>query len=438
MKTKKQISNKIQIVTLGCSKNWVDSENLITQLKYNQFEVEHNPIQEVSQTVIINTCGFIDRAKEESIQTILEYANLKKQGILEKLYVTGCLSQRYKDSLEEEIPEVDAFFGTMEMPGLLAKLNADYKKELVGERIISTPAHYAYFKISEGCNRTCSFCAIPLMRGKHRSVPMEDLLMQAKHLARQGVKELILIAQELTYYGLDLYKKRTLNELLQKLTAIEGIEWIRLHYAYPSKFPLEILDVIRDEPKICNYIDLPLQHISDPILSAMKRQISKQETIELVQKIRETIPGIHFRTTFLVGFPGETDAIFQELCEFVRFARFERMGVFQYSQEEDTSAYGLGDLVSQEIKEARAAELMAIQESISFEINQLKLNQVYKVLIDKKENNYYFGRTEFDSPEVDNEVLFEAPGKHYMRIGDFVNARIIKADAYDLIAKLEF
>ncbi|MBK7359375.1 MAG: 30S ribosomal protein S12 methylthiotransferase RimO [Saprospiraceae bacterium] len=438
MKTKKQISNKIQIVTLGCSKNWVDSENLITQLKYNQFEVEHNPIKEVSQTVVINTCGFIDRAKEESINTILEYANLKKQGKLEKLYVTGCLSQRYKDNLEEEIPEVDAFFGTMEMPGLLAKLNADYKKELIGERIVTTPAHFAYLKISEGCNRTCSFCAIPLMRGKHRSVPIEDLVIQAKHLAKYGVKELILIAQELTYYGLDLYKKRALNELLHKLAAIDGIEWIRLHYAYPSKFPLEILDVIRDEPKICNYIDLPLQHISDPILTAMKRQISKEETIQLVQTIRDKIPGIHFRTTFLVGFPGETDAIFQELCEFVRFAKFERMGVFQYSQEEDTSAYQLGDLVSPETKEARAAELMAIQEDISYELNQKKLNKVYKVLIDKKENNYYFGRTEFDSPEVDNDVLFENPSTNYLRIGDFVNARIIKADAYDLIAVPEF
>ncbi|HRG68580.1 MAG: 30S ribosomal protein S12 methylthiotransferase RimO [Saprospiraceae bacterium] len=434
MKTKKQISNKIQIVTLGCSKNWVDSENLITQLKYNQFEVEHNPIKEVSQTVIINTCGFIDRAKEESINTILEYAGLKKQGQLEKLYVTGCLSQRYKESLEDEIPEVDAFFGTMEMPGLLAKLNANYKKELVGERIISTPLHYAYLKISEGCNRTCSFCAIPLMRGQHRSVPIEDLVLQAKHLARNGVKELILIAQELTYYGLDLYKKRALNELLQKLAEIDGITWIRLHYAYPSKFPLEVLDIIRDEPKICKYIDLPLQHISDPVLSAMKRQISKEETIRLVNTIRDKIPGIHFRTTFLVGFPGETEACFEELCQFVKEFRFERMGVFQYSQEEDTSAYGLGDLVQADTKEARAAELMAIQESISYDLNQQKLNKVYNVLIDKKENNFYFGRTEFDSPEVDNDVLFESTNKNYLRIGDFVNSRIIKADAYDLIA----
>ncbi len=436
LKTKKQISNKIQIVTLGCSKNWVDSENLITQLKHNQLEVEHNPVDEIAPTVIINTCGFIDRAKEESINTIMEYADLKQKGYLNKLYVTGCLSQRYRENLEEEIPEVDAFFGTMEMPGLLAKLNADYKKELIGERIISTPSHYAYLKISEGCNRTCSFCAIPLMRGAHKSIPIEDLCKQAKHLASYGVKELILIAQELTYYGLDLYKRRSLNELLRKLVEIDGIEWIRLHYAYPSKFPLDILDVIREEPKICNYLDLPLQHVSNQVLAGMKRQITKEETVQLVKTIRERVPGIHIRTTFLLGFPGETEDDFKELCEFVKEMQFERMGVFQYSHEEDTSAYELMETVPDDLKEFRASELMAIQESISLEHNQQKINKEFRVLIDRKEDGHFIGRTEFDSPEVDNEVFIKASNEHYLRIGDFINVKVVQADAYDLTAEL--
>ncbi|MGB3085736.1 MAG: 30S ribosomal protein S12 methylthiotransferase RimO [Saprospiraceae bacterium] len=436
LKTKKLNQNKVQLITLGCSKNWVDSENLMTQLSHNQIDVEHNPNSKTSNTVIINTCGFIDRAKEESINTILEYANLKSQGIVEKLYVTGCLSQRYKSNLEEEIPEVDAFFGTMEMPALLATLNADYKQELVGERIISTPSHYAYLKISEGCNRTCSFCAIPLMRGKHVSVPLEQLIKQASYLASMGVKELILIAQELTYYGLDIYKKRSLHTLLGALSNVNGIEWIRLHYAYPSKFPLEILDVIKSESKICNYLDIPLQHFSDPVLKNMKRQISQEETRALVQNIRDKIPEIHLRTTMLVGFPGETENDFNTLCKFIEETKFERLGVFQYSHEEDTSAYKLDDNIPPEIKEERALALMQIQEQISFESNQQKIGKTFKTLIDKKENACYIGRTEFDSPEVDNEVIIKSDATNYIRVGDFINATIFQADAFDLHANV--
>ena len=434
MKTKKEVQNKVQVVTLGCSKNWVDSENLITQLNYNQFEVEHNPSSKVAKTIIINTCGFIDRAKEESINTILEYAKLKTSGQVDRLFVTGCLSHRYKSNLEEEIPEVDAFFGTMELPSLLAKLNADYKQDLIGERMISTPSHYAYLKISEGCNRTCSFCAIPLMRGKHVSIPIESLIKQARHLASQGVKEIILIAQELTYYGLDLYKERKLPELLSQLAKVDGIEWIRLHYAYPSKFPIDILDVIQAEEKICNYLDIPLQHISDPVLSGMKRQITQEETYNLVKTIREKVPGIHIRTTMLVGFPNETDNDYSVLQEFVQEMKFERLGVFQYSHEEDTSAFKYEDSIPSAIKEQRANDLMNLQEGISYEINQQKVNQTFKVLLDRRENGTYIGRTEFDSPEVDNEVIIKLGENQYLRIGDFVNANITSADAFDLTA----
>ncbi len=434
MKTKGVSTNKIQIVTLGCSKNWVDSENLITQLHHNHFDVEHNPTGEIGKTVVINTCGFIDRAKEESINTLLEYARLKSNGAVDKLYVTGCLSQRYKSNLEEEIPEVDAFYGTMEMPSLLARLNANYKEELIGERQISTPSHYAYLKISEGCNRTCSFCAIPLMRGKHVSVPIELLIKQARHLASQGVKELILIAQELTYYGLDIYKERSLPALLKQLAQVEGIEWIRLHYAYPSKFPLDILDVIQSEDKICNYLDIPLQHISDPVLFSMKRQITHDETYQLIKTIREKVPGIHIRTTMLVGFPNETDKDFNLLQEFIKEIKFERVGVFQYSHEEDTSAYKMEDLVPPELKEERAKELMKIQEGISYDLNQKKIHQELKVLIDRKENGLYVGRTEYDSPEVDNEVIITPSVNQYLRIGDFVKTRITAADSFDLFA----
>ncbi len=432
MKTKTHRKDKIQLITLGCSKNLVDSETLMHQLDYNQYLVEHNPTgKHHSEIIIINTCGFIDRAKEESIETILTYAKLKKKGAVQKLYVTGCLSQRYKDNLEEEIPEVDAFFGTMEMPALLNRLDADYRHELVGERMLSTPSHYAYFKISEGCNRTCSFCAIPLMRGKHISVPKEELIARARNLARNGVKELMLIGQELTYYGLDLYKKRELSSLLEELTKVEGIEWIRLHYAYPSKFPLEVLDVIRDQAKICKYLDIPLQHISDPILKSMKRQITRTESEELIGHIRDRIPGVTLRTTMLVGFPGETEENFKELCDFVQKTRFDRLGTFQYSHEEDTSAYLLHDDVPAAVKESRASELMSIQENISLEINQTKIGKTFKTLIDRKENGQYIGRTEADSPEVDNEVIIS--GEHHLRIGDFYQIQITDVSHFDLM-----
>ncbi|MBK7811941.1 MAG: 30S ribosomal protein S12 methylthiotransferase RimO [Saprospiraceae bacterium] len=435
MKTRSYRTEKVQLITLGCSKNLVDSENLMHQLDFNEYHVEHNPTgKKHSEIVIINTCGFIDRAKEESIETILTYAKLKSKGSIQKLYVTGCLSQRYKDNLEAEIPEVDAFFGTMEMPALLNKLNANYQHELVGERFLSTPSHYAYFKISEGCNRTCSFCAIPLMRGKHISVPIEKLVKEAQNLAAQGVKELILIAQELTYYGLDLYKERKLSQLLNELCAVEGIEWIRLHYAYPSKFPLEVLDVIRDQDKICNYIDIPLQHISDKVLKDMRRQITKKESTDLIQNIRNTIPGVSIRTTMLVGFPTETEEDFKELCEFVKKMKFDRLGVFQYSHEEDTSAQLFEDVISPEIKEYRAHTLMSIQETISLELNERKIGQEFKVLIDRKDNGQYVGRTYSDSPEVDNEVYIKHDS--YLRIGDFVHAKIHDAHHFDLFASI--
>lgn len=435
MKTKQLKKDKVNVITLGCSKNLVDSENLITQLRANDYAVTHENYENDSNIVIVNTCGFIDRAKEESVNTILEYAALKSAGNIDKLYVTGCLSQRYKDDLEQEIPEVDAYFGTLELPSLLARLNADYKHELIGERQITTPAHYAYLKISEGCNRTCSFCAIPLMRGNHVSRSIESLVKEAGHLASYGVKELILIAQELTYYGLDLYKKRELPRLLHALADVEGIDWIRLHYAYPSKFPLEILDVMAERPEICNYLDIPLQHANNEVLHNMRRQITRQETFELIANIKTKVPDVSLRTTFLVGFPGETDRAFQDLVDFVQEVQFDRVGVFQYSHEENTTAYGLTDDVPEVVKTERAEALMAIQQSISLEKNQAKVGKVFKTLFDKKQGDYFYGRTEADSPEVDNEVLVSA-AENYVRIGDFANVLIEDALEYDLVGKL--
>jgi ribosomal protein S12 methylthiotransferase len=400
------------------------------QLLANDFDVVHENSKLDHNIVIVNTCGFIDKAKEESVNTILDQVALKKKGKLDKVYVTGCLSERYKQNLEEEIPEVDAYFGTMELPGLLAVLNADYKSELVGERLLSTPSHYAYLKISEGCNRTCSFCAIPLMRGEHRSKPIEELLIEAEKLVKSGVKEIMLIAQELTYYGLDLYKKRTLPELIKKLAAIEGLEWIRLHYAYPSKFPLEIIDVMKEEPKICNYLDIPLQHASDNMLKAMKRQITKQEMKDLVKEIRSRIPGICLRTTLIAGFPGETREDVEELKEFLEEMQFDRVGIFTYSHEEDTSAYALEDLLSAEEKESRAQEIIEFQQEISLVKNQEKIGQTLRVIVDKKEAGRYIGRTEFDSVEVDNEVIIHSDKA--LKPGQFVHVKISKAYDYDL------
>ncbi len=434
MKTKRLGKEKVNVITLGCSKNLVDSENLITQLEANDVDVDHES-QEDADVVIINTCGFIDLAKEESVNTILEFAELKKKEKIDKLYVTGCLSQRYKDNLEEEIPEVDAYFGTVELPALLEKFDIDYKHELIGQRSITTPQHYAYLKISEGCNRTCSFCAIPLMRGKHISRTIESLVEEAKNLARHGVKELMLIAQELTYYGLDLYKRRSLPELLDALCEVDGIEWIRLHYAYPSKFPKEIFEVMARQPKVCNYLDIPLQHASDKVLHAMKRQITQQEQRELITFARKQVPNIAIRTTMLIGFPGETEEDFEQLCTFVEEMQFERLGVFQYSHEEDTSGFELDDDVSSEEKARRANALMEIQQSISFRKNQGKIGQTFKVLIDRKEGSYFIGRTESDSPEVDNEVLIAAK-EHYLRVGDFVKTTIIDAEEFDLYGEL--
>jgi ribosomal protein S12 methylthiotransferase len=437
MKTKSFRKDKVNVITLGCSKNLVDSENLITQLRGNDYEVVHDrPEVGAANVVVINTCGFIDVAKQESIDTIVEYAGIKKTGGIDRLYVTGCLSQRYKDELEQEIPEVDAYFGTLEMPALLARLDADYKHELLGERQITTLPHFAYLKISEGCNRTCSFCAIPLMRGTHVSRPIEELVTEAKNLARRGVKELLLIAQELTYYGLDIYKKRELPRLLHALADVEGIEWIRLHYAYPSKFPLEILDVMAERSEICNYLDMPLQHSSDPVLQAMRRQITAAETRDLLATVRERVPGIAIRTTFLVGFPGETDKDFQHLLDFIEAEQFERVGVFQYSHEESTRAHDLPDDVPAEVKAARAQLLMEAQESISMQKNEAKVGKVFKTLFDRKEGKFFIGRTEADSPEVDNEVLVSAKG-NYVRLGDFANVRITSAEAFDLYGVVE-
>lgn len=425
----------MNVITLGCSKNLVDSEVMMAQLRGNDIDVAHQSNESDRNIIIVNTCGFIDRAKEESINTILQYADAKTNGDIDKLYVTGCLSQRYKDSLEEEIPEVDAFFGTMELPALLSKLNADYKHDLIGERVLTTDQHYAYLKISEGCNRKCTFCAIPLMRGLHVSRPIEELVTETKNLVRNGVKEIMIIAQELTYYGLDLYKERRLKELLEAISDVPGVEWIRLHYAYPHKFPTEILEVMRERKNICNYLDIPLQHASDPVLKAMKRGITRKETEELIANIRKEVPGIAIRTTMLIGFPGETEEDFEELLDFVREQRFDRLGVFPYSHEENTGAFEFEDNISDEEKQERAARLMEVQEEISFEINQTKIGNTYRVLFDRKEGQHFVGRTEFDSPEVDNEVLVDA-SKYFVRIGDFANVLITDATEFDLIGEV--
>src|SRR6186997_340466 len=430
MKTKTIKRDKVNIITLGCSKNMVDSEVLSGQLIANEIDVVHENKKRDHNIVIINTCGFIEKAKEESINTILDQVELKRRGRIDKVYVTGCLSERYKQNLEKEIPEVDAFFGTMELPMILKQFEADYKTELVGERLLSTPRHYAYMKISEGCNRTCSFCAIPLMRGQHVSKPIEELVREAESLVKKGVKEVMLIAQELTYYGLDIYKRRMLPDLLNRLADVKGLEWIRLHYAYPSKFPLEILDVMRDRDNICNYLDMPLQHAANNMLKAMKRQITREEMEDLLTAIREKVPGICLRTTLIAGFPGETLDDIEELKDFLVRQRFDRVGIFTYSHEEGTSGFALTDDVPAEEKENRAQEIMEVQQEISFELNQKKIGKVFKTLIDKKEAGRYLGRTEFDSVEVDNEVVIHSSKK--LPVGEFVNAKITKAYDYDL------
>src|SRR5580692_2415067 len=430
MKTRTLIKDKVNIITLGCSKNMVDSEVLSGQLRANDIDVVHENAKKDHNIVVVNTCGFIDKAKEESVNTILDQVALKKGGRLDKVYVTGCLSQRYREDLEKEIPEVDAWFGTMELPLMLKQFEADYKSELLGERLLATPKHYAYLKISEGCNRTCAFCAIPLMRGAHVSRPVEELVKEAEGLVRKGVKEILLIAQELTYYGLDLYKRRALSELLHRLADIPGLHWIRLHYAYPAKFPLEVLDVMRERPNICNYLDMPLQHASDRMLTAMRRQLTRQDMTDLVRGIREKVPGICLRTTLIAGFPGENEQDVEELKDFLREHRFDRVGIFTYSHEEGTSAYGLADDVPADFKQQRAQEVMEVQQEISCEINREKVGKTFRVLIDKKEAGRYLGRTEFDSVEVDNEVIIQGPEK--LPIGEFVNVRITKAYDYDL------
>ena len=432
MRTKSVGKKKINVVTLGCSKNVYDSEVLMGQLEASGKNVVH---EEKGDVVVINTCGFIDNAKEESINTILEYVDLKNQGIVEKVFVTGCLSVRYKPDLEREIPDVDQYFGTRDLPILLKHLGADYKHELVGERLTTTPKHYAYLKISEGCDRPCSFCAIPLMRGGHISTPIEKLVTEAQKLAKKGVKELILIAQDLTFYGLDIYKKRALGELLQELIKVEGIEWIRLHYAFPSGFPEDVLDIIKTEPKICNYIDIPLQHINTDLLKAMKRGTSFEKTNALLDKFREKVPDMAIRTTLIVGFPGETDDIFEELKQWVRDQRFDRLGCFTYSHEENTTAFVLEDNIPDEIKQKRVEEIMEIQQQISWEKNQEKVGKVFKCIFDRKEGDYFVGRTEYDSPDVDNTVLVPAKDV-YISIGDFANVRITSAEDYDLIGEL--
>ncbi len=430
MKTKSLVRDKVNIITLGCSKNMVDSEVLSGQLRANSIDVIHENAGRDHNIVVVNTCGFIDRAKEESVNTILQQVQLKKKGRLDKVYVTGCLSQRYRDDLEKEIPEVDAWFGTMELPFLLKQLQADYKAELVGERLLATPKHYAYLKISEGCNRTCSFCAIPLMRGQHVSKTMEAIIKEAEGLVRLGVKEILLIAQELTYYGLDIYKKRMLPDLLNRLADIPGLEWIRLHYAYPSKFPMEILDVMRQRDNICNYLDMPLQHASDNMLKAMKRQITRAEMNDLIAGIREKVPGICLRTTLIAGFPGETQDDVEELKDFLKLHRFDRVGTFAYSHEEDTSAHSLADNITPDEKQRRAQEIMEVQQEISLEINESKVGKVFKTLIDKKEAGRYLGRTESDSVEVDNEVIIQSDEP--LAIGEFLPVRITKAYDFDV------
>jgi ribosomal protein S12 methylthiotransferase len=430
MKTKGIVKNKVNIVTLGCSKNLVDSEVLYTQLKGNGFAVDHESKKDDSQIVVINTCGFIDNAKEESINTILRYADAKAAGMVDKVYVTGCLSHRYKDELSLEIPTVDAWFGTNELPRLLKTLKADYKHELVGERLLTTPTHYAYLKIAEGCDRPCSFCAIPIMRGGHVSRSIEELVKEAKSLAKRGTKELILIAQDLTYYGLDIYKKRNLSDLLAQLSDVEGIEWIRLQYAYPAGFPMDILDIMNERSNICKYLDMPLQTGSTEILKSMRRGITREKTEALIETIRAKVPDITLRTTLIVGHPGETEALFDETYDFVEKMRFDRLGAFQYSHEDNTHSYTLPDDIPAEIKQERADAIMELQQGISYELNQKKIGNTYKVLFDRKEGGHFIGRTEFDSPEVDNEVL--VPASQYVRLGDFANVNITSAEEFDL------
>jgi len=433
MRTKSLKKNKINVITLGCSKNIYDSEVLMGQLEANGKKVSHEGDGNI---VVINTCGFINNAKEESVNTILDFVQRKKSGDIDKVFVTGCLSERYKPDLIKEIPNVDEYFGTTELPQLLKALGADYKHELIGDRLTTTPKNYAYLKISEGCDRPCSFCAIPLMRGKHLSKPIEDLVIEAKKLASKGVVELILIAQDLTYYGLDLYKKRKLAELLRALVTVEGIEWIRLHYAFPTGFPIDVLEVMKKEPKICNYLDIPLQHISDKILKSMRRGTTQEKTTKLIHKFRNIIPEISIRTTLIVGYPGETEDDFNILKQWVKDMRFERLGCFTYSHEENTYAYNLKDDVPDDIKQARANEIMEIQSQISWELNQTKIGRTYKVVIDRKEGKYFVGRTEFDSPDVDNEVLIDA-SKVYLKIGEFSNVIITDASDFDLYAKVK-
>jgi len=435
MKTKTLKKNKVNVITLGCSKNTFDSEVLMAQLQANKFDVEHESTSDDAEIVIINTCGFIDNAKQESIDMIIQYVDAKAEGLVEKVFVTGCLSERYREDLEKEFPDVDSFFGTRELPRLLKTLKADYKHELVGERLLTTPSHYAYFKIAEGCDRPCSFCAIPIMRGKHVSTPIEDLVTSAKSLAAKGVKELMLIAQDLTYYGLDIYKKRNLAELVDRLSEVEGIEWIRLHYAFPAGFPMDVLDTMNAKTNVCNYLDIPLQHGSTKILQAMRRGITREKTEELVHEIRAKVPGITIRTTLIAGYPGETEEDFQEMYDFVERMRFDRLGIFTYSHEENTHAHNFEDDVPAEVKQERADAIMELQSGISYDLNQLKVGKQYKVLFDRAEGEYFIGRTEFDSPDVDNEVLVKK-SDGYIRIGDFATIEITSADHYDLYGKI--
>lgn len=434
LKTKRVKKTKVNIVTLGCSKNTVDSEVLLTQLKGNGIEASHESTKDDSNIVVINTCGFIDNAKQESIDTILRYVDAKQEGLVEKVYVTGCLSQRYKDTLEKEIPEVDSWYGTRDLSRLLKTLNANYKHELIGERILTNPSHFAYMKISEGCDRPCSFCAIPLMRGGHISRPMEELVKEAKHLAKNGTKELLLIAQDSTYYGLDIYKKRALSDLLKNLSDVEGIEWIRLHYAFPTGFPIDVLDVMAERENICKYLDIPLQHGSTHMLKLMKRGTTREKTSELLETIRKKVPDIAIRTTLIAGHPGETESEFEEMMSFVEESRFDRLGVFPYSHEENTFSHTMKDDVPAKIKQERVDAIMDLQQSISLELNQNRIGKTYKVLIDRKEGGQFIGRTEFDSPEVDNEVLIDA-AQDYLRIGDFTQAKVTDATEFDLIAE---
>ncbi|RPG66426.1 MAG: 30S ribosomal protein S12 methylthiotransferase RimO [Flavobacteriaceae bacterium TMED42] len=428
MRTKSRKQNKINVITMGCSKNLYDSEVLMGQLKANDKDVVH---EEEGNIVVVNTCGFIDNAKEESINTILEQIQKKKSGAIDQLFVTGCLSERYKPDLEKEMPQVDAYFGTTDLPQLLKALGADYKHELLGDRQTTTPKNYAYFKVSEGCDRPCSFCAIPLMRGNHRSTPIEELVQRAEKLAQNGVKELLLIAQDLTYYGLDLYQERRLADLLRALAKVSGIEWIRMHYAFPSGFPMEVIEVMKQEPKVCNYLDIPLQHISDPILKSMRRGTTQKKTTDLIDNIRKILPEIALRTTLIVGYPGETEADFETLKQWVKTMRFERLGCFTYSHEENTHAYQLEDNVPQQVKQERANEIMKIQSEISWEQNQKKVGKSFRCVIDRKQGDHFVGRMEIDSPDVDNEVLIDAK-KYYLKLGDFTDVEIVDASDFDL------